>query len=143
MYIDTFWLALVAIWIIYLLWRVWKLRQIFQQTINTFSQYEERKRRLDRALCDILIYYDAFFLQKVQSKTRKEILKEQANTLRATFMDNVFEKAIIGNKIIPMDSPIGLLSNALDAQIIDSDDYSEINSDIVEKLEQRIKNTEI
>ena len=144
MYVDNFWIIVALIWIIYLLWRVWKLKRIQQWIIDATNRYEGKNRNLDRSLCNILIYYDAVFLRKVQAKTREKILKEQANMLRIAFTDNTFDEYItMDGKIIPMDNPIELLSNALDRQILQSDDYLEVNEDIADMLESRMEDTDI
>lgn len=143
MYIDTFWLVIIGIWIAYLLWRIYKLSSTLKQFGEFFDKYIDYDTRLHATLLNILIYEDATLLRKLSAKSREKIIKRQADNLRKAFKHCTFDKYMFNGKWEELETPMQLLSHAIGSPIPDFDDAKKENEDIEIALTSRIETTKL
>jgi hypothetical protein len=148
MYIETYWVVIVAIWIIYLLWRVEHLKSVLREAGNLLEHYQKRKEGLEKDLVRMIVYFDYKLITKLPKKTQDKILSEQANELRCHFKNNYAEPVFLDGKLTPVeDEPMDRLGNILECPILDSEIHTDLNitfkdttQDIKEGLECMIDN---
>jgi hypothetical protein len=148
MYIETYWVVIVAIWIIYLLWRVEHLKSVLREASNLLEHYQKRKEGLEKDLVRMIVYFDYKLITKLPKKTQDKILSEQANELRCHFKNNYAEPVFLDGKLTPVeDEPMDRLGNILECPILDSEIHTDLNitfkdttQDIKEGLECMIDN---
>lgn len=136
MYIEPFWIAVIAIVIIYLAWRVAILKNVIAGLDNIINTYRAKKESLDRDLVRTLIYFDSKYIHKLSEKNRDKILKEQAEELRCHFKNNYVEPMYLNGKIVPIeDEPMFRLGACiLDTPVLDSD-KPELNITVDDTIE--------
>lgn len=128
MYIDSFWIIVAIVWIIYLLWRVERLKGLLREAGSLFEYYQKKKEHLEKDLVKTIVYFDSKLITKLSKKTQEKILSEQANELRCHFKNNYAEPVVLGGKLTPVeDEPMNRLGNILECPILDEDDNPELN----------------
>ena len=145
MYIESFWVIVLAIWIIYLLWRVSSLSSKMNEVANVFAEYQHEKELLEWNLCLVLIHFDSEIVCKLPKKTQEKILHNQANELRCAFYNHHIEPvSIAGEKLNLEADPMERLAKILGMPILGEDKdlgitYEEVNDDIVEAIKYAIE----
>lgn len=136
MYIEPFWIAVIAIVIIYLAWRVTILKNVIAGLDNIINTYRAKKESLDRDLVRTLIYFDSKYIPKLSEKNRDKILTEQAEELRCHFKNNYVEPMYLNGKIVSIeDEPMFRLGACiLDTPVLDSD-KPELNITVDDTIE--------
>lgn len=151
MYIETYWVVITAIWIIYLLWRVEHLKSVLRQAGNLFEYYQKKKEALERDLVKAIVRFDSKLIAKLSKKNQDKILSEQANELYCYFKRNYAEPVVLDGKLTPVeDEPMHRLgANILGYPVLDSETHTDLNitaadtvQDIKEGLECIIDNYE-
>jgi hypothetical protein len=143
MYIETYWVVIIAIWIIYLLWRVEHLKSVLRQAGNLFEYYQKKKEGLERDLVRMIVYFDSKLTARLPKKTQDKILSEQANELRCHFRNNYAESVSLDGKLTPVeDEPMDRLGNILECPILDSETHTDLNitfSDTVQDIKEGLE----
>lgn len=136
MYIEPFWIAVIAIVIIYLAWRVTILKNVIAGLDNIINTYRAKKESLDRDLVRTLMYFDSKYIPKLSEKNRDKILTEQAEELRCHFKNNYVEPMYLNGKIVSIeDEPMFRLGACiLDTPVLDSD-KPELNITVDDTIE--------
>lgn len=128
MYIDSFWVIVAIVWIIYLLWRVERLKGLLREAGNLFEYYQKRKEGLERDLVKAIVRFDSELIPKLSKKSQDKILLGQANVLYCYFKRNYAEPVVLGGKLTPVeDEPMHRLgANILGYPVLDSETHTEL-----------------
>ena len=88
MYIESWQIALVALWIVYLLWRtsVWsnKVQDITNQYDQMLRSCATKKARRTKDLVYIILKYNQDILKKAPKKLRDKVLDDEAERILRT-----------------------------------------------------------
>lgn len=88
MYIESYWVAIIGVWIVYLLWRtsVWsnKVQDITNQYDQLLRSCATKKARRTKDLVYIILKYNQDVLKKAPKKLRDKVLDDEADRLLRT-----------------------------------------------------------
>lgn len=140
MFIETHWVVIAIIVIVYLLWsKSWTKNRIALLS-EKLNEYSSNKELTIKELCNLLALEDARFLAKVSDRTANKILAEQAHDLLLIFRNHHTSDCVLSDGTIPVeDSPEVRLSHVMeDGEISFLDDDKEIEQEIVLALKDKM-----
>lgn len=140
MYVESFWILILAGLVIYLVWRVWKLKKIITSITNWTDSGIIKKQLQIQELCGLIEQINARMLSKVPQKTRRIILKEESREII-----RIFEKYHVDG--IEMDgqytqfesSPYDQINTTFDSFLEDDAKHTDNITYLTNSLDGRIK----
>jgi hypothetical protein len=91
MYIESFWVIVVAIWIAYLLWRTARWSKVATDYDKLFNELRKLKSIERRALWKQIVETDRKLLKKIPPAKRKDFLMAQAQMIICIAEEAIYE----------------------------------------------------
>lgn len=90
MYIESYWIVIAAIWIIYLLWRTSRWNKTVKDLNAYFDELRKEKSQERRCLWRQITEADKKLLKGVPSAKRKEFLTHQAMAILSIAEETIY-----------------------------------------------------
>lgn len=140
MFIESYWVIIAIIVIVYLAWRVSSMKSRIDIVGKKLDEYVMNKELTIKELCNLLAIEDARFLAKASDKTIDKVLSAQAHDILLIFRNHHTSDCVLSDGPFPVeDLPEVRLSHVMEnGEIPYMDTDKEIEEEIVFSLKDKM-----